>query len=81
MMNMNSPDIGGVLKIKWPSNQFPVGLLLAGLSTSEGGEGDQITMKHGEQLLRYGRTDYKYQGQRWLRDMKVRIVRLASRKE
>ena len=44
-----------------------------GLSTSEGGHGDRITMKHGQQLLRYGQGDFRYQGQRWLRDMRVDV--------
>ncbi|KAL8599141.1 hypothetical protein ACOMHN_007857 [Nucella lapillus] len=44
-----------------------------GLSTSEGGEGSEITMKHAQELLKYGQRDFRYQGQRVLRDMKVDV--------
>ncbi|XP_076466723.1 uncharacterized protein LOC143297977 [Babylonia areolata] len=44
-----------------------------GLSTSEGGESTHITMRHAQELLKYGQRDFKYQGQRWLRDLKVDV--------
>ena len=49
-----------------------------GLSTSDGGRGPEITMKHGQQLLRYGQGRFSYQGQRRLRDMKVDVWAQAS---
>ncbi|KAK7108760.1 uncharacterized protein [Littorina saxatilis] len=45
----------------------------AALSTSNGGKGQEISMKHGMQLLMYGQRDFKYQGQRTMRDMTVDV--------
>ena len=31
----------------------------------------EISMRHGAQLLNFGKQTFKFQGQRWYRDMKV----------